>query len=274
MTKKVLVGMAIGCGALLLLGMVFIAVAFFWVKHKVEGAVEVAKVAEEQQRRSQTLNEKYPFEAPPEGEPLRLEARRLEDYLAIRAAIVPVFKSFEGRAKDFQARHKGKANELGAGLEAMGMTLELIREVRQKWLEKLDERRMSPAEFHAITATVYSSYIGKGVANLQKGAREGLQKTLAELEQRLEEPNLTPEARSALEQQRDMVKEQLDSLPEKGAVEDKAKVWEANAELLEKYKVRIEHEANPALDLFLLSDGVGESFEKGFAPLLIEPKKR
>ncbi len=267
MANKVLLGVGIGCGALVVVGLVAIGGVAFWAKRKMDGAVEGLKDAVEQEQQVVSLNEKYPFTPPPEGEPLKLDEKRLEDYLAVRAAVVPVFKSFEGKAKDMEKRYEGKGDSIGKGLEAMGALTQLYRSVREAWLAELDRRRMSPREYHAITGTVYASYIGKGMAEMQRGHRDELAKAIAELEERRDDEGMTPEAKKVVDEQLEAMKAQLESLPEKGEVDEKVKVWDANAALLEKHRKRIEEQANSGVDVLLFTEGSAEGFEDAFAPL-------
>lgn len=262
--KKVLVGVGIGCGALLLIAIVALVAGGYWVKSKMGGAVEVAQEMKSQQKEIESLDAKYPFQAPPEGEALKLSEGRLKQYLAVRASVAPIFKSFELKAKDFEKKNK-KEKSLGAALEAVGMGTEMIREVRAKYLEQLEAQQMAPTEFHGITGAIYSAHLGRGMAQVQKGQREALQRTIEALDKQLSEKSLPEEQREALSEQRAAMEEQLAELPPEGEeLTPELAVHEANAALLDKYKLQIEKEANPGLDVFLF--GTAEGMEKAFAP--------
>lgn len=262
--KKVLIGLGIGCGGLLLLGFIAIVAGGFWVKGKVQGAVEHAEALEGQNTQLKGLDEKYPFEPPPEGTPLKLDEQRLKDYLAVRAGVAPVYKGFETKVKEFDDKNKG-TKSLGAGLEAVGMVTELIKETRAKYLEELERQKMSPKEFHSITGAIYSSHMGKGMAEMQAGHRDALANATAQLEQRLEDKSLSEEQRQALAQQLEAMKAQAAAMPSNELPQEDLETYKANLALLEKYKVQIETEANPALDVFLLGDN--EGLENAFKPL-------
>ncbi|MBI3181482.1 MAG: hypothetical protein HYZ28_05010 [Myxococcales bacterium] len=265
--KKVLIGLGIGCGALILLVVVATVGLGMWAKGKVKGMVEAGEQMEEQQSELKALDKKYPFTPPPKGQPLKIDDDRLTDYLAIRAGVAPVFKSFEEKSKDFEKRNRDKKS-LSAGLEAMGMVGELFRQVRAAHIEQLDAQKMSPTEYHSITAAIYTSHIGKGMAQMQRGQREALEKQVAELEQRMEDESLSDQERELIEKQIEAMEQQLESLPAGDAPSADLAVHEANAALLDKYKVQIEKEANPALDIFLLGSGeeLGKAFERAGFP--------
>jgi hypothetical protein len=262
--KKVLIGVGIGCGGLVLLGVIAMVVVGVWAKSKLDGAVEQAEVLQEQGKQLEELEAKYPFQAPPDGKPLRLEERRLEDYLAVRTAVLPVYKGFEAKAKVFEEKNKGKQS-IGAGLEAMGMVTGLVKDIRAKYVEELARQQMSPSEFHTITGAIYSSHLGKGMAEVHQGHREALGQATAELERRLEDDSLSGEERSAVEQQLEALRQQSAAMPSREVPREELAVYQANMALLEKYKVQIENEANPALDIFLLGDN--EGWQNAFKPL-------
>lgn len=263
--NKALIGIGIGCGALVLMGSVALIGGVFWVKNKVSGAAQMVEQIAAQEEQIKAIDKKYPFTAPPDGKPLKLDEKRVQDYLAIRASLVPVFKNFEAQSKALEARHPTNQGAL-AGLEALGMTGDLLRDVRAKYIEQLDAKRMSSIEFHTITGAIYASYLGKGVAELRQGQRDVLERTIGELDKQLASKSLPNEQRKLLTQQRETLAKQLAGLPPKGTTpsEDMA-IYGANTALLDKYKAQIEKEANPALDVFLFGDASG--MEKAFKPL-------
>ncbi|MFZ5470961.1 MAG: hypothetical protein ACOZIN_16155 [Myxococcota bacterium] len=267
MANKVLIGVGIGCGSLLLLAVGAVVVGGMWVKSKVGDVVEVGKAAEEQQQQAVKLDEKYPFEPPVDDKPVKLTDAQLKKYLAIRAAIVPIYKGFEAKAKELDQRNKGKKAGLAEGLEAVGMFTGLYKEVREKWLEELDRHQMSPKEFGTVTGTVYASQIGKGMAEMERSTRPAMEQGIAELEKMKQRPDLSAEAKAELDEQLASMKQQLAELSAEGEVSEDAKVWEANVQLLERYKVEIERDALPALDWFLLGQEGADGMEKAFDPL-------
>lgn len=249
-----LLAVGIGCGGLVVLTGIVTLVGVFWLKGRVTSAIGTVEEIAAQEERIQKLDEKYPFTPPADGKPLRLEEKRLQDYLAIRGSLVPVFKAFEAKAKEIDARDKNQG--IGTGLEALGMTGELIRDVRDTFAKELDAKRMSAKEFHTITGTIYASFVSKGVTALQEGRRESLEKTIAELDRQLAS-NIPPQSKTVVEKQREILARQLAELPDtKVPPADKA-IYDANAALIEKYKEQIQKEANPALDTFLTGDRSG-----------------
>jgi len=262
-TNTALLAVGIGCGGLFLLAGIAAVIGVFWVKSKVTDAVGSVEEIAAQEQRIQALDEKYPFTPPAEGKPLRLDEKRLQDYLAIRSSLVPVFQAFEAKSKELSARTDNKG--IGAGLEAIGMTGELIRDVRERFAKELDAKRMSAKEFHTITGTIYASMIGKGMAALQDGQREALEKLQKSFDQQLASKTLPAEARKMIEQQRETVTKQLAELPSHAIAEADKPIYDANTTLIAKYKAQIDKEANPALDALLF--GETGQIENAFKPL-------
>lgn len=258
-TNPALLALGIGCGSLFLLAAIGGLIGAFWIKSKVSDAVGGIEQFAKQEEEIQALNAKYPFTPPAEGKQLRLDEKRVQDYLAIRASVVPIFTALEKESKKLDDKDQG----IGTGLKAIGMTGAFFRDVRAKYAEELANKRMSPAEFHSITGAIYSSYIGKGVADLKEGQRKALEESVANLDKAIASAN--KQMRPILEKQRDEMKEQLAKLPKTAIDPQQKAIIDANLALLEKYKDRIEKEANPALDVFLFGDASG--IENAFKPL-------
>jgi hypothetical protein len=258
MANKVLVGVGIGCGVLVLLGVIVGGVGFFWAKKTFGGAVEAGQQMAAQENDLKALEKSYPFTPPAEGELLVLQESRLNDYFAVREAALPLFKDFEKKAEGFQ--QEGETANITEGLQASAMVAQLISQTRGVYIESLKKHRMSPREFHTITGTIYASAIGDSMGQVNQGLAEQRAQSaqaLEELRAKLADSNLSEEERSTLEQEQTMLQDQLDALAEAENTADvrldkKAQgVASANVTLLKKFDERIKNAYNPAFDALI-----------------------
>lgn len=250
--KKVLIGAGIGCGALVVIAIVGVMVAGMWAKGKVENLADRADVMDKQEQRVAEMNKKYSFTPPAKGLPVELTDSRIQDYLAIRASLTPVFKDYETKAhaKGFDKHDKDPS--ITDAMEAGGMIMDLLRDVRVKWLTELDQKRMSPAEFHAITAAIYTSGLGAAMDGMADQQRAALEQMKQSVEQQMNNPNVPQEQKDEMKESLAELNKQLAALPPRGAAPSEAtKLHVANAKLVEKYKKQIEDDANMGLDMLL-----------------------
>ncbi|MBF5046211.1 hypothetical protein FGE12_27590 [Aggregicoccus sp. 17bor-14] len=265
MQKKVLIGVGVGCGVVLLLIVGVVVAGGLYVKHKVEDTTAGLSRVNEQQASLAALDKRFPFKDPGEDELLKLDEKRLEAYFAIREEALPVFKSYEEKSKAFEKKH-GKADsehvDLGASMEAMKILGGLVADMRASYISSLEKHAMSPREFHAITRTLYSTYVAGAMQGLQAATaaqRGTLEKELEALDTKLEDEKLDDETRTGLQAQRDAIQQQLDAadqmVAEQAPPSEKSReALAANTSLLEKNKERIQNAANPAFDVFLFSN--------------------
>jgi len=250
--KKVLIGAGIGCGLLMVIG----GIGAWYMLHKVSGVVASAQKMgvqmQAQEEQMKALDAKYPFTAPANGEPLALSEDRLQAYLAVREAALPIFEDFKKRGNELDAKYKnaGKMEALSGAAEGMGMFTELTSKLRASYAKSLEAQKMGPAEFGAITGAIYASAMGAASA----GQREVIKKQLAGLDEKLK-TTTDPQMKAALEQQKTMFEQMQTNAPSEKA----EAVFVQNAKLTEKYKDRIEKAGNPAFDVFVMQ---GDSFEK------------
>jgi hypothetical protein len=271
MAKKVLIGVGVGCGVLLLLVAGVVVAGGLWAKRKFDDTTAGFTQVGEQSETLAALDREFPFQAPEENELLQLEEKRLAAYFAIREEALPVFEAFEKKGKAFEEKHgKNDPNsaDVGAAVEAFGLMGQLVADTRASYIESLKKHRMSPSEFHAITQTLYATYVAGAMQGLQAATAEqraSLQKALEEMDAKLESDTLGEQERTALQASRDALYQQLESTDPMVAgqqpTSEKSKVaLAANAALLEKNQERIKKVANPAFDAFVI-DGNGASNE-------------
>lgn len=259
--KKLWVGLGIGCGTLVLLGVVGLGAAFFWAKGKVEdvtaSATDLGEQLGAQEEALAALNRKFDFTPPEEGAPLALSAERLAAYLAVRQEGLRVFKAFEEKSKAFEAKYEGKDQDLGAIVEAGKLMGELTSRARAGFIASLEQHRMSPREFHAISQAVYATYLAGMNDQVRQMAQASQQLVAQQLEQtraRLREEGLAEAERNALESQLALLEEQAqraDDPAEPAPTEAHRAVHAANAALLDQHKATLEAAINPAFDAFV-----------------------
>lgn len=268
--KKVLVGVGIGCGTLVLLGVVGAVVTGVWVKGKVEETTGNLQTASERaelaQKRATTLNEKYAFALPAKGIPVSLAEGRLQQYLAVRTALQPIYKVYAQRSEELK-RSAGDKPGVGDALRAMDQLTGFLTDLRVTWLDQLDGKKMSPREYHAITAALYTSTWGAAMSDVRAQQRPMLEQMKAALEQQLSSAR-DAQTKKLLEEQLASMERQLAELPPAGTGPTEAeRVHKANQVLYAKYKQQIEEQAQQGLDILLLGDGEGSSLGDAFEHL-------
>ncbi|HEY8208354.1 MAG TPA: hypothetical protein VIG99_12780 [Myxococcaceae bacterium] len=254
--KKVLIGVGIGCGTLMVAGIALAVVGGLWAKKTLGNVAAMGEEVKAQEAEAGQLNQEYPFTAPTKDRPVALTEDRLTAYFAVRDRTMPIHRDFEAKAKEFQSRHPNQEKpDLSAALEATNMVAGLLRELRKGYLQGLREQKMSPREFGAITTAIYTSGLGKVMA----AQRPMLQKQI---------DVLTAQARTATGEQKELLEKQIEALQatlqSMPPPRDEATMT-ANADLLEQYKDRIKKDANPAFDMWVAA-GFGEGLGVMTAP--------
>lgn len=153
MASKALKIVGIGCGAMVLIAVIGVALAGYWVKGKVEGMGEWAEKMETQQKELNALEEQFAFKAPAEGETVELTEARLSKYLAIRRGLEPAMAKFEASSKKLEKKN-GEEASMSDGLAALSAMGDLTFEVRAAFIAQLQQAKMSPSEFHAIRDSI------------------------------------------------------------------------------------------------------------------------
>lgn len=282
--NKVLIGVGIGCGLLVLVVIGVLAAGGMWVKGKaeeagltVEGMEAAGEKMEAHEAKAKALNEKYTFKAPPKGQPLRVEEDRLQDYLAVRASMKPVIDKLEAQGKKLD-HLKDDKQQAGFGdmMAAGGMMMELMSGVQEAWLEGLEEQEMSPTEFHTITAALITSEMGKGMGQALQNQRPALEKLKASLEQQANNPNMPQEVRDGAREQIPEIEKQIQRLPAPGSAPPEADaIHAANAELYQKHKDAFEKSGGLGMDVFLYGyaeqGSLGEAMQNAMQPYGMNP---
>ena len=273
--KKVLIGVGIGCGVILLLGIGVMVAGGMFLKNKFGGTLEAGQKMSSQEQELVKLNQEHAFQAPAQGEVLALEPKRLETYFAVRQSALPAFKALEAKAENFKKEHGGEEGNqnpsFSAAMEATNLMMSMMVDVRAAYIEGLKQHGMSPAEFQSITGTVYASLMAEGMDQAQEGMKQGqaaLQKQLAEMDKKLQGDSLSDAERTQMEEAQGQLQAAIDSLAQGAGQagdtlsEEGRKVTAANVALLKKYEDRVQLMANAAFDTFVLG-GASADFAGG-----------
>src|SRR3954470_8117221 len=198
--KKVLIGVGIGCGTLVLAGVALVIAGGFWAKKNLNNVAAMGQEMKAQEAQFKKLEQDNPFTPPAADRPVTLTEDRLRTYLAVRDRALLLHRDFETKAGALKAQHKDhEKNDFSAVLAAANQTAGMMVSLRTSYLEVLGEQHMSAKEFGAITVSLYVAEAGSKV-----------------------EPTMT-----------------------------------AGADLLAKYKDRIEKSASAGFDLWARAPGMG-----------------
>lgn len=252
-SSKALKIIGIGCGVLVLIGLIMVGAGAWWAKSKVQGMADWSEKVDEQNKELKALDKKYAFKAPPKGQPLTLTEDRLKKYLAIRHELQPVIQKFEKEGKKFEGKNE-KNTSFTDATAALGMMGDMMTELRAKFVEQLNKHEMSPREFHSTTAAIYTAGVGQATSEMAKVQKEALTQQIQMYEEQLKQEGLSAEEKASLEEGLEDAKSQLAEVSAEAQNEGaNTQVHAANAALIKNYKDEIEKEANLFLDGVLTS---------------------
>jgi len=252
--KQALRGVGIGCGILVAAAVVGIG-GTLWLKAKVADAVGTPEEVAAHVQQIDALDQKYPSGVPSEGE--KLDTERVEAFFALRERLLPTYEQIASTLKTHE--QQGRKADIRGGLETIGNVGELIRQLRDGFVEAADAQRMSPAEFTALSRIVYESY-WRSRTEARVGERKVIERTIAQIDERLASNASSETERARLKEQRESLNAQLANLPliaETPRNPDEprpATILGANVTLLDKYRAKIERLAMPGLETFLFGE--------------------
>ena len=228
---------AIGCGIVLIVGVIGVAAAVFgglwWAKGKVEQVTAGETHIDELKKKANAV----PFTAPADGV---IQEDRLVKFLDIRRRI---FAVYEKHKDELEAMNKKKQADFSDLTKGIG----LLSEVRTTQAQALADVGMSEAEYAFLVQQIYKSLLASEVAKgtggkkvseaageIADSAAEGMEKARQAAEEsntkeRQDEANLTPEQRKMLADQREAVKKSLEDL-KKGVGDAKKQASEVREE--------------------------------------------
>lgn len=192
-------------------------------------------------KETQNLNDKYEFREP---EDKRLSEEQLKKFISIKRDFAEKFKEHRQELEALGDKANGES-----GFREARQAYKILGEIRKDFLKSLRRHEMSPREYGFLTAQVYSAYVSKAArkgyeqaASAMPEVKAGMEKQLQELRKQLDNPDLTDEARGALEQARASLKQAM-TRAESSGEQLKEKVEnlpEVNADLIEKHRSELE----------------------------------
>lgn len=261
--KKVLIGVGIGCGVLVLLGVIAMVAGGMWVKNRAGDFVAGFEGLEAQEKASEALNARFPFTPPADGETHALTADRLDRWVRVLEQSREEAQTFkavfeEGSAVGDSLDGKGAAeafSEIGARTK---MVLEATQVARGQLLEKLEAVEMSPAEFWTISMTVLGTQTTDQLERMEAGVnsmREQVAKGRKEMEERIADPSTTEEERAALKASIDATETAMADMPAAMAGVAANEVQKANAALVTPIHAKVKDLNETAALLMSLAGG-------------------
>jgi hypothetical protein len=240
---------AIGCAVAAFLAVVLVVTGLFgaawWGKQKLDeatGGLERMADAQKEIGRYEEEANRNPFTAPADGV---IEEARLLRFLAVRRDVFGVYEKYQDTLDRYSKREKPDFAAIGTGLQ-------MFNELRLAQAKAQAREGLSDEEYRYLVQQVYKTAWAAGIAGESGGkqpsqlAREGLDKTRAELRKQLDNPGLSDEQRRQLE----ATLEQLDQ--QVGAAERAVESFDvpaANLELFRKHEAEIKKYAMNGLEL-------------------------
>lgn len=229
---------AIGCLVVLVLCCVVLAGTFIfagaWLKSKLGGFFGGAYETGQNISAIQKLDQQYPFSEPADG---ALSEAQLQAYLGICQKVKAVAEPLKA---DLQEMGSGDEAKMDDANRAMAATSAITQALK----EGLEQTQMGPAQFAWIEQTAYAALEeapSEGGSDIQgmEGFEAMTRASLEVLEPQLNDPNLTPEQRAALESQIAELKGQLgQGAAPSGGVSPNAELAGRYRQQLEEYDVR------------------------------------
>lgn len=256
--KKALIGVGIGCGALVLMGVIAMVAGGVWLSSKATDFVAGAEAIQEQQEQFGALNGRFPFTPPAEGELLELRQDRLDRWIRVSEQSRTLATELEEvTSKTAEKAENASAAEAFSAVAAHTKKVMLaVQDARAKLLTHLEQAEMSPAEYVALTQAVISTGATAYVEEAREGVdqmRSAMEETRKELEAKLADPETSDEERQAMQ----AVLAQLGNgdvgMDEQLPTGRQAEILAANVKLLEGFKDQIEEHQQTAVLLMTVA---------------------
>ncbi len=234
-------GCLITLGVVGLVAVVGMNVVFKAGKNVVEDFASGVGVAPSLVKETQDLNDKYDFREP---EDKRVSEEQLRKFISIKRDFAEKFREHRQELEALGDKVKGES-----GFGEARQAYKILGEIRHDFLKSLRRHEMSPREYGFLTAQVYGAYLTKAArtgyeqaASAMPQVKAGLEKQLQALKEQLDNPDLSDEARSALEQARTNLKQAMTRAESSGEQlkEEYQNLPEVNSELIEKYRSELE----------------------------------
>jgi|GEM_PF-4450928 len=204
-TKVVL----IGCGVVVLAGIIAIAAGGFFVRSKIQ---EFAKGGDYTEKTDQ-LSKDYPFHPPESG---IITEQQMLRFLAVRKRVHAVYGRYESEFKKLENKDQN--------LSVVTKGWSFVKDIRKEHADALAEQKMSPEEYRYIVNEVYKTWMAAGTKDVLKDksfrdvAQKELKDSIAKIDSQLADPSTPEAARKALQKTRDELQSQLQDLDQNSVV--------------------------------------------------------
>ncbi len=240
MASKVLKVFLIGCGLVVVAGIVVVGVGGYLLKQwGTEKYKELTQGEGEISQKTEQLSRDYPFTEPANGV---ITEAQLKRFIAVRTEMYAVYQRYEGEIKKLAEQKEG----LSTVMKGWG----LWKDVRTAQANALVRQKMPPEEYQYIVTGVYKTWAAAGTREALNDqtfadvANKQLKESIASLDQQIENPNTPEAAKPALKKTREELQQQLDNLPKNSTVnqmdETLQSVPKENIELFKKYQAEIQ----------------------------------
>jgi hypothetical protein len=240
-TKVVL----IGCGAVLIVGIIVIAAGGFFARNKFK---EFTQGSGDYEKKKQQLSKDHPFTAPANGV---ITENQLQRFLAARKQIYAVYQRYEG---EFKWLEKEKP-DLSVVTKGWGFW----KDVRAEHAKALVAQKMSPEEYQYIVNAVYKTWAAAGTKEALKDqsfsdtAEKNLRELIEGIDKQLKDPSTPDSTKKAVQKTRDELQSQLENVSENSALKKMDSTLESvpaeNLALFKKYEKEIKQYSMAGLEL-------------------------
>jgi hypothetical protein len=235
----------IGCGAVLIIGIIIIAAGGFFVRSKFK---EFTEGTGDQEKITKQLSQNYPFTPPANGV---ITEKQLQRFLAVRKQIFSVYKKYETEFKKLE-QDKGDLSVLTKGWG-------FWKDLRKEHTNALQAQKMSPEEYQYIVNAVYKTWFAAGTKDALKdqsfsdAAEKNLRDMIEGIDKQLKDPSTPDATKKALQTTRDELQSQLDNLSKNSALKKMDSTLDSvpaeNLALFKKYEKEIVQYSMAGLEL-------------------------
>lgn len=240
MASKAVVGVLVGCGVIIVIGIIAIVAGGWFVKTKIDQGVKTVKnIAgsedSEYGQRSAKLAKEYPFTAPADG---IVPESQLTRYLDVRKAMFVVYQQHDAEIKQIEAhKDKPQASDLMNGAS-------IVNDLRLAQVAALEQQKMSLDEYRYMTNAVYVEWTAMVTKEAISKAnpdqmKQQLQAQIDQINVQLQNANLPEEAKKSLQSTKETLEQQLNNNQLEQINQGLKQVPEQNIQLFKKYDQEI-----------------------------------
>jgi predicted Fe-Mo cluster-binding NifX family protein len=240
-TKVVL----IGCGVIVIAGIIVIAAGGFFVRSKIQ---EFTKGGGDYAEKTEQLSKEYPFQPPASGIITDQQIRR---FIEVRKQVHTVYQRYESEFKKLENKDQN--------LSVLTKGWSFLKDIRKQHAEALATQKMSPEEYQYIVNAVYKTWMAAGTRDVLKDrsfsdvAKKELKDSISKIDHQLADPDTPEAARKALQKTRAEFQSQLQNLDQNSVVKKMDSTLDSippeNLKLFQKYEKELKEYSMGGLDL-------------------------